>query len=698
MRRATYLVALSVLCVVLLVSCTNPVKKDISINISLTGEAENIKYSKFSTTPASFHDNIVVNKYKVYLYQNGTVVYQQESTNVSNNTISLRLTNINSGTYTLKVEAFNDTTPIFYGEKVVQLSYGQNDIQIKTYFNKAKLTVDVENQVDGCELSELSITETLSATPTNNFVENKTFENKEIYPGVWDINLEATLTLSGNQKTVTWKNTYEIYPSEEKVLNFVIKRDDFWNVYIDLQPLRVKIVSPTDGETLHGTVTILAEVQDKEVTAQFVYFFANDKPLKSFNFPPYEYSWNTYGVIDGTYTLKAIATNLSGNKSSKSINVIVNNGQKTFGGNGDDVAHSVQETTDGGYIVAGYTTSFGDVDPDVYVLKLNSDGSLAWEKTFGGSSWDKAYSIQQTTDGGYIVAGYITSFGALNADVYVLKLNSDGSLAWEKTFGGNGDDGATSIQQTTDGGYIVAGYTDSFGAGGSDAYVLKLNSDGSLAWQKTFGESGHDRAYSIQQTTDDGYIVAGYTDTFGADNHDIYVLKLNSDGSLAWEKTFGGNHYDGAYSIQQTTDGGYIVAGGYITSFGAVDRDIYILKLNSDGSLAWEKTFGGNNYDEAYSIQQTTDGGYIVAGCTGSFGAGNYDVYVLKLNSDGSLAWQKTFGGVSEDYAYSVQETADGGYIVAGDTYSFRKLSSYPYYYDVYILKLDSNGELHPFE
>ena len=687
MRRKVYLAVLSALCVaLLLVSCTNPVKKDISINISLTGEAANINYSKLSTTPASFEDNIVVNKYKVYLYQNGTVVYQQEFSNISNNTISLHLTTIDGGTYTLRVEAFNDTTPIFYGEKVVQLSYGQNNIQLATYFNKAKLTVDVENQVDGYELTELSIKGTLSATPTNHFVENTPFQNKEIYPGVWHIDLEVTLTSDSSSIKVTYPTkAYEIYPSQDKVLGLVVKSDGVGNVYIDLQPPRVKIVSPTDGETLHGTVTILAEVQDNEGIAQ-VEFFANDKFLKAVISSPYECAWNTYGVIDGTYTLKVRATSLSGIQKSKSINVTVNNGQKTFGGSGYDIAYSIHQTTDGGYIVTGITSSFGDGGYDAYILKLNSDGNLAWQKTFEEFSDNHVYYIQQTTDGGYIFAG------SMSGDVCVLKLNSDGSLAWQKTFGGTYYDQAYSIQQTTDGGYIVAGYK------WSDVYILKLNSDGSLAWQKTFGESGHDRAYSIQQTTDDGYIVAGYTDTFGADNHDIYVLKLNSDGSLAWEKTFGGNHYDGAYSIQQTTDGGYIVAGGYITSFGAVDRDIYILKLNSDGSLAWEKTFGGNNYDEAYSIQQTTDGGYIVAGCTGSFGAGNYDVYVLKLNSDGSLAWQKTFGGVSEDYAYSVQETADGGYIVAGDTYSFRKLSSYPYYYDVYILKLDSNGELHPFE
>ena len=516
------------------------------------------------------------------MYQSETVVYQEEFSNLSNNTISLHLTNINSGTYTLRVEGFKDTTPIFYGEKVVQLSYGQNNTQIKTYFNKAKLTVDVENQVDGYELSELSIKGTLSATPNNNFVENKTFENKEIYPGVWEIYLKATLTLSGYQTTVTWKNTYEIYPSEEKVLNFVIKTDDFWNVYIDLQPLRVRIVNPTNGETLHGTVTILAEVQDKEGIAQ-VEFFANDKLLKSFTSSPYEYTWNTYSVSDGTYTLKARATNLSGNKSSKSINVIVNNGQKTFGGNSYDFAYSIQQATDSGYIVAGYSTSF-DWPDNVYILKLDSNGNLAWQRTYGGSGYDFGFSVDQTTDGGYIVVGGTSSFKVNNLDVYLLKLNSDGSLAWQNTFGGNIDDYALSVQQTTDGGYIVAGATTSFGAGDCDVYVLKINPDGSLAWEKTFGGNGEDQAASIQQTTDGGYIVAGVTGLFESGSSDAYILKLNSDGSLAWQKTYGGNGYDAASSIQQTTDGGYIVAG-VTKSFGAGYEDVYILKLDSNGEL-----------------------------------------------------------------------------------------------------------------
>ncbi len=451
---------------------------------------------------------------------------------------------------------------------------------------------------------------------------------------------------------------------------------------------QVRIVSPTNGETLHGMVTILAEAQDNERIAQ-VEFFANDKLLKSFISSPYEYVWNTYGVIDGTYTLKVEATDLLGNQNFETINVIVNNGQKTFGESGDDVAECIQQTTDGGYIVAGYTTSFGAGGYDIHILKLDSNENLVWQKTFGGGLDDFAFSIQQTTDGGYIVAGYTFSFGVAG-DAYVLKLNPSGELQWQKTFGGNGFDTVNSVKQTTNGGYIVAGFTNSFGAGGYDVYILKLDSDENLVWQKTFGGNGDDYAWPVKQTTDGGYIVAGYTTSFGTGNLDVYILKLNSDGSLAWQKTFGRNGDDWANSVQETTDGGYIVAGG-TTPFGASGYDVYVLKLNSDGSLAWQKTFGGSDYDVAYAVQETTDGGYIVAGCTWSFGTGGSDAYILKLNSDGSLEWQKTFGGNSYDIAYSIQQTANGGYIVAGYTTSFGTGDQ-----DIYILKLDSNGELHP--
>ena len=364
--------------------------------------------------------------------------------------------------------------------------------------------------------------------------------------------------------------------------------------------------------------------------------------------------------------------------------------QKTYGGGGDDDAWSIQQTKDGGYIVAGSTESFGAGGYDVYLIKLDENGNMVWEKTYGGSDDDRAYSIQQTTDGGYIVAGRTNSFGAGYADVYLIKLDADGKMVWEKTYGGSDDDGAWSIQQTKDGGYIVAGYTSSFGAGGLDVYVIKLDANGNELWKKTYGGSDDEIAV-IKQTKDGGYIVAGWTKSFGAGSLDVYIIKLDANGNKVWEKTYGGSGDDWANSIQQTTDGGYIVAGGTY-SFGAGSLDVYIIKLDANGTKLWEKTFGESNDDDAWSIQQTKDGGYIVAGYTNSFGAGYEDVYVIKLDENGNKVWEKTYGGSDYDGTYAIQQTKDGGYIVAGYTYSFGAG-----YSDIYVIKMDSEGNTGPY-
>ena len=363
---------------------------------------------------------------------------------------------------------------------------------------------------------------------------------------------------------------------------------------------------------------------------------------------------------------------------------------KTFGGSSSDYARSVQQTSDGGYIVAGYTRSFGAGYEDVFLLKTDALGNLQWAKTFGGSSYDWAYSVQQTSDGGYIVAGYTYSFGAGGYDVFLLKTDASGNLQWAKTFGGSSGDFAYSVQKTSDGGYIVAGYTGSFGAGGADVFLLKTDASGNLQWAKTFGGSDWDYAYSVQQTSDGGYIVAGETVSFGAGSNDVFLLKTDASGNLQWAKTFGGSNGDGARSVQQTSDGGYIVAG-YTGSFGAGSNDVFLLKTDASGNLQWAKTFGGSSIsiEGAHSVQQTSDGGYIVAGNAQSSAVAYSDVFLLKTDASGNLQWAKTFGGGFAEAAYSVQRTSDGGYIVAGGAVSFGAGS-----WDVFLLKTDANGNI----
>jgi hypothetical protein len=359
---------------------------------------------------------------------------------------------------------------------------------------------------------------------------------------------------------------------------------------------------------------------------------------------------------------------------------------KTYGGTGSEYASSVQQTSDGGYIVAGKTYSFGAGWYDIFFIKTDASGNVQWAKTYGGTSWEGASSVQHTSDGGYIVAGETYSFGAGSADLFLIKTDASGNVQWAKTYGGTSGDYAYSVRQTSDGGYIVAGYTGSFGAGGGDIFLLKTDANGNIQWAKTYGGTDTENAYSVQQTSDGGYIVAGYTYSFGAGSTDVFLIKTDASGNIIWAKTYGGTDLEWAYSVQQTSDGGYIVAG-YTYSFGAGGDDVFLIKTDANGNVQWAKTYGGTDNEVAHSVQQTSDGGYIVAGYTTSFGAGGADLFLIKTDANGNVQWAKTYGETGWDVASSVQQTSDGGYIVAGFTESFGAG-------DIFLIKTDADGNI----
>ena len=290
---------------------------------------------------------------------------------------------------------------------------------------------------------------------------------------------------------------------------------------------------------------------------------------------------------------------------------------------------------------------------------------ITWEKTYGGGSRDRAYSIKQSSDNGYFVAAQSSSFGAGGYDYYIIKLNEMGNKSWEKTFGGESAEIPRCINKTNDGGCVVAGRTSSFGPAYCDFYIVKLDQNGGKNWEKVYGGDSWDDLWSIQQTTDGGYVAAGFTESMGAGGYDVYVMKLDGGGEKIWEKTYGGSVMDAANCIQQTADGGYIVAG-FTESIGAGSWDVYILKLDGSGEKIWEKTYGGTFADVANAIQQTADGGYIVAGFTESIGAGGRDVYIIKLDGSGERVWEKTFGGILDDEALSIHQNKDKSYTFAG--------------------------------
>jgi hypothetical protein len=361
--------------------------------------------------------------------------------------------------------------------------------------------------------------------------------------------------------------------------------------------------------------------------------------------------------------------------------------ERTYGDSGSEMGNSVQQSSDGGYIITGYTDSFGAGGGDVYLIKTDSLGDTLWTKTYGDSLGDFAWSVQETSDDGYILAGYTASFGAGGGDVYLIKTNSSGDTLWTKTYGGGNDDWAYSVQETSDNGYILGGYTSSFGAGGVDVYLIKTDSLGDTLWTKTYGGSLMDYAWSVRETSDNGYIISGFTVSFGVGG-DVYLIKIDSSGDTLWTKTYGGSDWDQGYSVQQTFDSGYIIVG-FTWSYGAGARDAYLIKTDSLGDTLWTKTYGGLLEDLAMSVQETSDLGYIIAGSSNSFGVADNEVYLIKTNSFGDSSWTRTYGGPfnDDDHGNSVQQTSDGGYIIAGSTNSFGAGLD-----DVYLIKTDGNG------
>lgn len=348
---------------------------------------------------------------------------------------------------------------------------------------------------------------------------------------------------------------------------------------------------------------------------------------------------------------------------------------------------SAQPTPDGGYVVVGSTTVAGNWD--VWVLKLDANGSILWQKTFGGALQDQANAVQVTADGGYIVAGYTESFGAGSRDAWVLRLDADGGVVWQKSYGGTLKDEAYSVRATADGGCVVAGYlgvSSSAQVGG--AWVFKLDSSGGMVWQKSFDGGQDDYASSVQGTPDGGYVVAGRTFSSGAGSGDAWVVRLDAIGGVLWQKTYGGRLSDYASSVQPTSDGGYVLAGG-TSSSGAGGYDAWVVKLDANGNILWQKTYGGAQDDNAFSVQAIAGGGYVVAGywsrlCTNSCVS---LASLMNLDESGDVVWQRTYG---RDYFRSVQVTADGGYVVAGHVSYLASLGLGR----GWVLKLDSNGSI----
>jgi hypothetical protein len=390
--------------------------------------------------------------------------------------------------------------------------------------------------------------------------------------------------------------------------------------------------------------------------------------------------------------LVLFSTCRKGSSKYKSTNALRIQWQKTIGGNNDATINSAQKTTDGGYILAGYKKDTQN-DGNYWIVKLNSNADIEWEKTYGGSNNDEAKIIQQTTDRGYIVAGSSRSNdgnvtnnnGYTNA--WILKLNTNGAIEWKKTYGGSSDDELTNIKQTADNGYIAVGSTISNNGdilnnqGYDDAWIIKIAANGNLEWSKTFGGSSIDYLNDIQQTTNGEYLFVGGTGSSNGDitnNHgsiDLWIIKLQANGNLAWQKTYGGSDTDYANCIQKTNDGHYMITGSTFSSDGNVtnlqgDKNAWVIKIDDLGNILQQTTVGINENEGTNSILQTHDNNFLIAGTSKNVNSNIINIFIAVLDTNYNLLWQRQIPqGDKNTFTEAIFETPDCGYMLFGNNF-----------------------------
>ncbi|WP_296381923.1 hypothetical protein [Winogradskyella sp.] len=386
---------------------------------------------------------------------------------------------------------------------------------------------------------------------------------------------------------------------------------------------------------------------------------------------------------------------------------------QTYGGTKNDSGQSVVATLDGGYTVLGYTQSNdGDITDkqddsfDYWLLKFNSENELQWQKTYGGSADERGNDIIQTSDGGYAILGFsfsndgdVTNNAGLQ-DYWLAKLDANGNISWQKSFGYQGTDSGISVIQTNDQGYLISGILDVTASGGEgntsrnnnrhaggDYWALKLNASGDIEWSKYFGGNFTDTPENVIQVEDNGFIIVGGSDSNDTDissnigTYDFWVIRISATGSLVWEKSFGGDQIDEARAIVKSNDGNYIIAGDTRSNDNDISNnigaaDLWLIKISPNGDLLWEKTIGGTNFDVARAMVKSQDNGFLLAGSSRSDDVdvnenkGQNDAWALKIDAEGNLQWETTVGGSNIDFAYSIAELNDSSIVLVGDSTS----------------------------
>ena len=354
---------------------------------------------------------------------------------------------------------------------------------------------------------------------------------------------------------------------------------------------------------------------------------------------------------------------------------------KTYGGKGSDICWAIEKTTDNGFIIVGETSTFGHGSSDVWIIKIDQFGNEEWNKTFGGKKNDYGFQGIQTKDGGYIIVGGTKSFGAGDHDTWLIKTDENGNEKWNVSYGGSERDQGYSIKQTFDGGYIICGGSSSYGLGPNDYWIIKTDVNGHELWNITYGTKGYDWGYDIIETSDGGFLFTGGTDKSFRGIHilDVGLIRIDNNGNIQWAKSYNKppswKRWDEGYGLVKTDDEGYIIAGiAHTYSWSETgEGDGWIIKTDSNGKKLWDKTYGGLLCDCFSSVQMTNDNGYILSGWTYSFGEGDADMWLMKIDDIGREKWDMTLGGNKYEWSmlHTLQQTSDNCYLIVGTTYSF---------------------------
>ena len=388
---------------------------------------------------------------------------------------------------------------------------------------------------------------------------------------------------------------------------------------------------------------------------------------------------------------------------------------KNYGGSGEDSPQAIIETNDGGFAVLGFSNSTdGDLQGknlavnDYWLLKLDAEGELQWSKTYGGSKDDRGQSLVQTQDGGFALTGYSMSDdgdASVNNgfhDNWVLKLDAQGEIEWEKSYGFSGHDHSYDILDTGDGGFFFAGFLDITSAradgntekssaisahGVGEFWGTKIDNKANVQWRGYYGGTNNDRAHAAVRADDGGYVMAGFTESSDFDvnnsrgSYDFWTVKIDDTGDSVWQSTFGGTGIERAEDIAKTKDGGYVITGSTFSTDIDISKnngesDIWLIKVDDAGKLVWEKSFGGSQFDAAQSVSPSRDGGFIIIGNSKSIdkdtnaNAGENDIWLIKTDANGNMVWQKSFGGSGLDFGFDALETSTGSVIIVGDSSS----------------------------